>query len=157
MNKGEFAAVIADRTELSKAAAGRAVDGILDTLTEAMAEHDVVSFAGWGNFSAQRRKGRDSHDPRDPQRTIHIPPAYVPKFKAGSAFKREVQAAFAARPEREEPGTSRRAATTGRPEPQEAVGGARPVDESRDGADDVRQGDRPPSTWRPLAQRGSSR
>ena len=156
MNKGEFAAVIADRTELSKAAAGRAVDGILDTLTEAMAEHDVVTFAGWGNFSAQRRKGRDSHDPRNPQRTIHIPPAYVPKFKPGSTFKREIQAAFAAQPH-PDPGGSGQAPTPGPPEPHEATGGVRPVAESRSWNDDARGSDRPPSRWRPLAQRSSSR
>ena len=87
VNKGEFAQVLAERTELSKAAAGRALDGILETLTEAMVERDEVSFTGWGKFNTQRRKGRDAHDPRNPQRIIHVAPAYVPKFKAGSVLK----------------------------------------------------------------------
>jgi DNA-binding protein HU-beta len=92
MNKGEFATALADRTEMSKADANRAVTGILDTLTAAMAEHDEVSFPGWGKFSARRRKGREVHDPRNPRRTMHVAPAYVPTFKAGSVLKREVQA-----------------------------------------------------------------
>ena len=138
MNKVEFAALVADRTELSKAAAGRAVDGILETLTEAMAERDEVSFVGWGKFSAQRRKGRDAHDPRNPQRTIHVAPSYVPKFKAGSVLKREIQAALAAEPQSEE-GTSGQA--------------AHPVAESHDTRDNTRETDRPPGRWRPLARR----
>jgi DNA-binding protein HU-beta len=104
VNKGDFATVLAERTELSKAEAHRALDGILSTLTEVMADHDEVSFSGWGKFSAQRRKGRDAHDPRNPQRTIHISPGYVPKFKAGSILKREIQAALPAPPQFEAAG-----------------------------------------------------
>jgi DNA-binding protein HU-beta len=154
VNKGEFAALLADRTELSKAAAGRAVDIILDTLTEAMAEHDEVSFVGWGKFSAQRRKGRDAHDPRNPQRTIHIAPSYVPKFKAGSVLKREIQEALAAEPQPGE-GTSRQAATSRAkdPQPDEGAGTAQPIAGSDDGHDNLRETDRPPGRWRPLARR----
>jgi nucleoid DNA-binding protein len=60
LNKGDFGQVLAERTDLSKAAATRALDGILETLTEAMVERDEVSFTGWGKFNAQRRKGREA-------------------------------------------------------------------------------------------------
>jgi DNA-binding protein HU-beta len=92
VNKSEFVQLFAERTDLSKAAATRSLDGILETLTEVMVDRDEVSFAGWGKFSAQRRKGREAHDPRDAQRTIHVPAAYVPKFKAGSVLRREIAA-----------------------------------------------------------------
>ena len=145
MNKVEFAALVADRTELSKAAAGRAVDGILDTLTEAMVERDEVSFVGWGKFSAQRRKGRDAHDPRNPQRTIHVAPGYVPKFKPGSVLKREIHAALAAEPQPDE-GTSGQATT------QRATAKAQKPDET-ERHDNLRETDRSPGRWRPLARR----
>jgi DNA-binding protein HU-beta len=147
VNKGEFAEALAERTELSKAAASRALDGILDTLTEAMVERDEVSFSGWGKFSTQRRKGREAHDPRNPGRTIHVAPAYVPKFKAGSVLKREIAALV--------PEAAPAAVTSGRtatarveaPTPAEADGEARPLAESEDGHD------RLPGRWRPLAHR----
>lgn len=154
MNKGEFTSLVAARTELSNAAAGRVVDGILDTLTEAMAERDEVSFSGWGKFSAQRRKGRDAHDPRNPQRTIHIAPSYVPRFKPGSVLKREIQAAFAAKPQADE-GTSGQTAPPGAeaPKPDVATGRARSMAESHDRHDNLRETDGSPGPWRPLAQR----
>jgi len=148
VNKGEFAQVLAERTELSKAAATRALDGILDTLTEAMVERDEVSFTGWGKFNAQRRKGREAHDPRNPQRTIHVAPAYVPKFKAGSVLKREIADQFTELQPDAVP--SRRTATArggGAPTPAEADGETRPRAESQDGHDRVSSG------WRPLAHR----
>ena len=143
MNKGEFAQEFAERTELSKAAATRALDDILDTLTEAMVERDEVSFPGWGKFSAQRRKGREAHDPGNPERTIHVPPAYVPKFKAGSVLKREIAAQFTGG--RSGAAASRRRA--GASEPAEADGDPRPAADSQNGRDRLSSG------WRPLAQR----
>src|SRR5690348_12039303 len=112
MNKGEFVVELAERCDLSKAEAGRTLDAILDSLTEAMADRDEVSLTGWGKFSAQRRKGREAHDPRDPSRTVHIGPGYVPKFKAGTVFKREIHDAHA---------NTRGAASESRPAPQETA------------------------------------
>jgi len=152
VNKGEFAVVIADRTELSKAAASRAVDGILETLTEAMAEHDEVSFAGWGKFSAQRRKGRDARDPRNPRRTIHIAPAYVPKFKAGAALRREIQDGVLAEPQ-PNGGSSGQAASPTPSKPDGSAEDAPPTAESREGHDNQSKTNWAPGQWRPLAQR----
>jgi DNA-binding protein HU-beta len=145
VNKGEFAAALAERTELSKADANRALDGILDALTEAMAEHDEVSFSGWGKFGAQRRKGRDAHDPRNPGRTIHVAPAYVPKFKAGSVLKREVQ-------EAQQPNIKSNGAGQRRPAP--ATPGVA-VEGAQAGAEMHEQPwqDASPARWRPLGDR----
>jgi len=167
VNKGEVAEVLAERTELSKAAASRALDGILDTLTEVMAERDEVSFAGWGKFSAQRRKGRVAHDPRNPQRTIHVAPAYVPKFKAGAALRREL-AGQSSEPESgrasSEPQSGKRQsgkAQAGEPQsgavpseraatPQTGAATATEADADQNGHGGQ---DSPPGAWRPLAQR----
>jgi DNA-binding protein HU-beta len=152
VNKGEFAEVLAERTELSKAAATRALDGILDTLTEAMVERDEVSFSGWGKFSAQRRKGREAHDPRNPQRTIHVAPAYVPKFKAGSVLKREVAGQFRDRQPDAVPSGRTKTARAGASTPADADGEARPLAEAQGGHDGH---DRRSIGWRPLAHRQS--
>jgi len=152
VNKGEFAQVLAERTDLSKAAATRALDGILDTLTEAMAERDEVTFSGWGKFSSQRRKGRDAHDPRNPQRTIHVAPAYVPKFRAGTVLKREIAGEPTERELDAVPSERTGTARAGAPTPAEADGQARPDADSQDGQDGQ---DRPVNGWRPLAQRKS--
>jgi DNA-binding protein HU-beta len=146
VNKGEFATVLAERTELSQAAAHRALDGILDTLTEVMVDRDEVSFSGWGKFSAQRRKGREAHDPRDPSRTIHVPAAYVPKFKAGAVLKREIQAA--------QPADVGKSAAKS-PAPRTAAGGSTEGTERSAATGGNGRGgqERLPGRWRPLAER----
>ena len=145
MNKGEFATALAELTELSKADANRALDGILDTLTEAMADRDEISFSGWGKFSAHRRKGREAHDPRDPSRTIHVAPGYVPKFKAGAALKRELQNAEPADPQSTAP-------------PQAAKATARDDNGDSGTRNAARNGNERekarPGSWLPLAERG---
>jgi DNA-binding protein HU-beta len=149
VNKGEFAAVLAERTELSQAAAHRALDGILDTLTEVMVDRDEVSFSGWGKFSAQRRKGREAHDPRDPSRTIHVAPGYVPKFKAGAVLKREIHAAQPA--DVQESDAARPAP---RAEARDSAGRNDRSAATRDAEKNGRGGqDRLPGRWRPLAER----
>src|SRR5438045_106837 len=95
MNKQEFTEQLAERSDFSKAEAGRAVDAILETVTESLAERDEVSLPGFGKFVAQRRRGRDGSDPRHPDKKIRIPPAYVPKFRAGTALRRAVESSAA--------------------------------------------------------------
>lgn len=143
MNKGEFATALVDRTELSKADANRALDAILNTLTEAMAERDEVSFTGWGKFGVQRRKGRDAHDPRNPRRKIHVAPAYVPKFKAGSVLKRDIHEALTANGKSATAPSAQRAATGDAP--AAARSAAEPsVGHGQNGS---------PARWRPLGER----
>ena len=50
MNKSELIAAVAESTELSKAAAGRAVDATLAAITEALSKGDQISFIGFGAF-----------------------------------------------------------------------------------------------------------
>jgi len=146
VNKGEFATVLAERTELSKADVNRALDAILGTLTEAMADHEEVSFSGWGKFSAQRRKGREAHDPRNPRRTIHIAPGYATKFKAGSVLRREIQASLPPGPPAGAAPPQAGAATA-----EDGIGAAAPsLAESGNGRGER---DRSAARWRPLSER----
>lgn len=90
MNKQEFVDSLAEECELSKADAGRALDAILDSLTEAIADGEEVRFTGFGTFSSHRRRAREGVNPQDPSQKIRIRAAHVPRFKAGASLRAAV-------------------------------------------------------------------
>ncbi len=91
MTKQEFVDRVAERSGLTKADAGRAVDAFLATVTDALKRGDAVSFTGFGKFSTQRRAARTGVNPRNPGEKVHIPAATVPKFTAGTQLKQAVK------------------------------------------------------------------
>ena len=90
VTKQEFVEDLAERTDLSKADARRAVEAILDSLTEVMADGEEVSFTGFGKFLSQRRRGREGVNPQDPSKKIKIRAANVPKFRPGTTLREAV-------------------------------------------------------------------
>ncbi|TQE99701.1 MAG: HU family DNA-binding protein [Spiribacter salinus] len=86
MNKSELIEAVAQNADLSKAAAGRAVDAMVDAVTDALKENDSVSLVGFGTFSVRERAARSGRNPRTGA-TINIPATKVPSFKAGKALK----------------------------------------------------------------------
>ena len=90
MTKQEFVEDLAERCEFSKAEAGRALDAILESLTEAMADGEEVSFTGFGKFLSQRRRARQGTNPQDPSQKIRIKAANVPKFRPGASLRTAV-------------------------------------------------------------------
>ena len=86
MNKSELVEAVAQDADLSKAAATRAVDAMLNAVTSALKENDSVSLVGFGTFSVRERAPRSGRNPRTGA-TIHIPATKVPSFKAGKALK----------------------------------------------------------------------
>jgi DNA-binding protein HU-beta len=91
VTKQEFVDRVAERTGLTKADAGRAVDAFLATVTEALRRGDSVSFTGFGKFSTQRRAARTGVNPRNPGQRVQIPAATVPKFTPGTQLKQAVR------------------------------------------------------------------
>jgi len=87
VNKQQFIETLAERCELSQAAAGRTLDAILDSLTEAMSDGEEVRFTGFGTFSSPRRRARDAVNPQDPTQKIRIRAKHVPKFKPGASLR----------------------------------------------------------------------
>ena len=55
MNKSELIEAVASKTEMTKVAAGRAVEVVLDTIAEAVAKGDSVSVIGFGTFESLKR------------------------------------------------------------------------------------------------------
>ena len=86
MNKAELIEAMADAADISKAAAGRALDGMVDAITGAMKKGDQVSLVGFGTFSVRERAARTGRNPQTGE-TINIKASKNPAFKAGKALK----------------------------------------------------------------------
>ncbi len=89
MNKSELIDAIASGADITKAAAGRALDATLDAITESLRKGDQVALIGFGTFSVKQRAARTGLNPQTKQK-IEIPAATVPAFKAGKALKEAV-------------------------------------------------------------------
>lgn len=90
MNKSELIDAIADSADLSKAAAGRALDGAIDAISSALKGGDQVTLVGFGTFSVKERAAREGRNPQTGA-TIQIKASKSPAFKAGKTFKDAVQ------------------------------------------------------------------
>ena len=86
MNKTELAAAVAAKTKLSKKEAEAAVNAVLASITEALADGDKVALVGFGTFDVKTRAARTGLNPRTKE-TVEIPASKVPAFKAGKALK----------------------------------------------------------------------
>jgi DNA-binding protein HU-beta len=86
MNKADLIDAMADAADISKAAASRALDGMVEAITAAMKEGDQVSLIGFGTFSVKERAARQGRNPQTGE-TIQIKASNIPSFKAGKALK----------------------------------------------------------------------
>ncbi len=86
MNKSELIAEIAESAELSKAAAGRALDGTLAAITKALQDGDQVTLIGFGSFLVRDRAARTGRNPQT-GKPIKIKASKSPAFKAGKSLK----------------------------------------------------------------------
>jgi DNA-binding protein HU-beta len=86
VNKTELIDAVAEGADISKAAATRAVDTMLDSISKSLATGNQVTLVGFGTFSVKQRAARTGRNPRTGE-PIDIPAAKVPGFKAGKALK----------------------------------------------------------------------
>ena len=86
MNRSELIAKIAEKSELSKKDAEKAVASFIESVTEALVSGDKVQLVGFGSFEVRRREERAGRDPRTGN-AITIPASNSPAFKAGKALK----------------------------------------------------------------------
>ncbi|RRJ84901.1 nucleoid-associated protein HU-beta [Aestuariirhabdus litorea] len=86
MNKSELIDAIAASADIPKAAAGRALDAMVDSVTNALKSGDQVVLVGFGTFSVKDRAARTGRNPQTGQ-PIEIAAAKIPSFKAGKALK----------------------------------------------------------------------
>ncbi|MFN3630130.1 MAG: HU family DNA-binding protein [Casimicrobiaceae bacterium] len=86
MNKADLIESIAKSADISKAAAGRALDGAIRAIQVALKKGEVVTLVGFGSFYVGKRTARTGRNPRTGQ-SIKIKAARVPKFRAGKGLK----------------------------------------------------------------------
>ena len=89
MNKNDLISSVAESSGLTKADAGRAVDGVFDSIASDLASGDDVRIVGFGSFSVANRAASTGRNPRTGEE-IQIPASKQPKFKAGAPLKSAV-------------------------------------------------------------------
>ena len=91
MNKVELVAAIAEKSELTKVDAEKALKAFIDTVTEELKNKGKVQLVGFGTFETSERAARTGRNPQTGE-TIEIKASTSPKFKAGKALKDIVNA-----------------------------------------------------------------
>jgi DNA-binding protein HU-beta len=90
MNKSDLIEAMADAADISKSAAGRALDGLTDAIAVALKQGESVSVIGFGTFSIKKREARKGRNPQTGQE-IDIAASKTASFKAGKALKDAVK------------------------------------------------------------------
>ncbi len=86
MNKGDLAAAVASRANMSKAAASEAVDAVFDAITDSLSKGTEVRILGFGNFAVTHRAASMGRNPQTGQ-PMQIRASNQAKFKAGKGLK----------------------------------------------------------------------
>lgn len=86
MNKSEFIDAVAAASGLTKADASKAIDGMIDTVTNTLKKGDSITLVGFGTFETRHRKARVGRNPRTGE-ALQIAASNIPSFKAGKALK----------------------------------------------------------------------
>ena len=86
MNKSELIDHIAKSADISKAAAGRALESLVSGIKGTLKKNGSVTLVGFGTFTVGKRAARTGRNPQTGA-SIKIKAAKVPKFRAGKALK----------------------------------------------------------------------
>lgn len=86
MNKSELIDAMAESSGLTKADAGRALDGFLDAVTSELSNGGSLALVGFGTFAVKERAERKGRNPQTGAE-ITIKAAKIPSFKAGKTLK----------------------------------------------------------------------
>ena len=86
MNKNDLVNQVSDNTGLSKSDSAKAVDSVLDTITNTLKSGGDVRLVGFGTFLVSKRKATTGRNPQTGA-AINIPAANVPKIRPGKALK----------------------------------------------------------------------
>lgn len=86
VNKAEIIDVISESANISKAAAGKALNAMIDAITQSLQSGKSVSLLGFGTFVVKPRAARTGRNPKTGE-PIQINAANIPTFKAGKGLK----------------------------------------------------------------------
>jgi DNA-binding protein HU-beta len=90
MNKSNLVDAIMEVAQVPKNVAGKTLEKILDSITEALRKGEDVGLVGFGTFCVRHRKARAGRNPKTGE-SLHIEASKVVAFKAGKALKDAVQ------------------------------------------------------------------
>ena len=91
MNKVELVASMAEKAELTKVDAEKALKAFIDVVTEEMKKGGKVQLVGFGTFETVQRAEREGRNPKTGE-SMTIAASIAPKFKAGKALKDAINA-----------------------------------------------------------------
>ena len=91
MNKTELIAAVAEKAELSKKDAEKAVKAFTDVVSEELVNGGKIQLVGFGTFEVSERAAREGRNPKSGE-VMNIPASKTPKFKACKALKDMVNA-----------------------------------------------------------------
>lgn len=86
MNKADLVDLIADKADISKASAARALEAALAGITDALRAGDQVALIGFGTFAVKQRAERQGRNPKTGE-LLNIAASRSPGFKPGKALR----------------------------------------------------------------------
>jgi DNA-binding protein HU-beta len=89
MNKAELISRVAEKAEMTKKDAEKAVNAVVESVEEALMQGDKVSLVGFGTFEVRSRAARTGRNPQTKEE-IKIPATRIPAFRAGKQLKDKV-------------------------------------------------------------------
>ena len=89
MNKAELVAAMAEKTELSKKDAEKALKAFTEVVAETLKKGDKIQLVGFGTFEVAERAAREGRNPQTGE-TMKIAASKAPKFEAGKALNDDI-------------------------------------------------------------------
>ena len=86
MTKAELVTMVAEKADLTKKDAEKAISALVESISETLAKGEKIKLVGFGTFEVRERAAREGVNPRTGDK-IKIAASKVPAFKAGSALK----------------------------------------------------------------------
>jgi DNA-binding protein HU-beta len=86
MNKQELIAAIAEKAELEKDDAKKALNAFIEVVGDELKKGEKIQIIGFGTFEVSERAAREGRNPQTGE-AMEIKASRNPKFKAGKALK----------------------------------------------------------------------
>jgi DNA-binding protein HU-beta len=90
MNKTELVKAVAEQAELTQKDAAKAVDALIERISETLAQEEKIQLIGFGTFGVRERSARKGRNPQTGEE-IEIAASKVPAFKPGKELKEAVK------------------------------------------------------------------
>ena len=86
MNKADLVKKMAEKSDLTRADAEKALNAFVESVQESLTNGDKVQLVGFGSFEVRERAARKGRNPQTRQE-ITIKASKAPIFKVGKALK----------------------------------------------------------------------